>query len=316
MKFLGKNKYHKREITTLALSIVIIGAIFMPYPDISAVQVKLTHRNTTDDSKGMDLQVVAQDPSKITFGDGLRSETIPFGQIKVTLDHGTINEKSAIFNFTGGMISDSSGGIIKGLTFSGITHHHKPGTFGTGNFYGYGKGFFSGNFTKGEIGDGSNVTGISSQQYGQDTIASYHVNFNPHLLSVGKHMIRVDVIAHPGDANFFSTGDVQFNNHPDKDDKKDKDDKNTKDNDKKSGTGDDDKSNATNNNNKPNDTSNNNKPNDTSNNNKPNDTSNNNKPNDTSNNNKPNDTSNNNKSDDNKSSNTGNSNKPNNKNSK
>src|SRR5690242_21448184 len=93
-------KYHKREILTLALSIVIIGAIFMPYPDISAVQVKLTHRNTNDDSKGMDLQVVAQDPSAITFGNGLRSETIPLGQIRVTLDPGTVNEKSAIFNFT------------------------------------------------------------------------------------------------------------------------------------------------------------------------------------------------------------------------
>src|SRR5690242_814101 len=100
MKSSTGRKFHKREILTLALSIVIIGAIFMPYPDISAVQVKLTHRNTGDDSKGMDLQVVAQDPSKITFGNGLRTETIPMGQIRVTLDHGTASEKSAIFNFT------------------------------------------------------------------------------------------------------------------------------------------------------------------------------------------------------------------------
>ena len=214
----------------------------MPYPDISAVEVKLTHRNTGDDSKGMDLQVVAQDPSKITFGNGLRTETIPLGQIRVTLDHGTASEKSAIFNFTGGLISDTSGGIIKGLTFGGITHHHQPGTFGSGAFYGYGKGFFSGNFNEGEIGDGSTVTGISSQPYGQDTIASYQVNFNPNLLSVGKHIIRVDVLAHPGDANFFSTGDVQFNNHPDKDDKN-KDNEKNNDKDKKTGTGDDNKSN-------------------------------------------------------------------------
>jgi len=238
MKSSTGRKFHRREIITLALSIVIIGAIFMPYPDISAVQVKLTHRNTNDDSKGMNLQVVAQDPSKITFGDGLRAETIPMGEIRVTLDHGTASEKSAIFNFTGGLISDSSGGIIKGLTFDGITHHHQQGTFGNGYFYGYGKGFFSGNFTKGEIGDGSNVTGISSQPYGQNTIASYQINFDPTLLSKGKHMIRVDVIAHPGDTNYFSTGDVQFNNHPDKDDKK-------KDNDdKKSGTDNDTKSNG------------------------------------------------------------------------
>ena len=248
MKLFEGHKHHERKILTLALSIVIIGAIFIPYPDISAVQVKLTHRNTNDDSKGMDLQVVAQDPSAITFGNGLRSETIPLGQIRVTLDPGTVNEKSAIFNFTGSLISDSSGGIIKGLTFDGVTHHHKSGTFGSGSFYGYGTGFFSGNFTKGEIGDGSTVTGISSQPYGQDTIASYQVNFNPNLLSAGTHIIRVDVLAHPGDANFFSTGDVSFSNHPEKD-SKDKDN-----GDKKSGKGDDNKSND----NKSNDNSNHN----------------------------------------------------------
>jgi hypothetical protein len=32
------------------------------------------------------------------------------------------------------------------------------------------------------------------------------------LLPTGTHIIRVDVIAHHGDQNFFSTGDISFNN--------------------------------------------------------------------------------------------------------
>jgi hypothetical protein len=194
----------------LSLSIVIIGAIAVPYPDSNAVQVKLTHRNINDDSAGLNLQVVAQDPTSTTFGNGLRTETIPLGEIRVTLDPGTANEKMATFNFTGSLTSDNSGGIITGLSFDGITHHHKSGSFGSGSFYGYGAGFFNGTFTKGEIGDGQTVFGLSSQPYGQDTTASYQVNFNPVLLLTGTHVIRVDVLAHPGDQNFYSSGDISF----------------------------------------------------------------------------------------------------------
>jgi hypothetical protein len=114
MKLFGVGRYHKREVVTLALSIVIITVIFIPYPDISAVQVKLTHRNINDDSTGLNLQVVAQDPAAITFGNGLRSETIPLGEIRVTLDPGTANEKTATFSFTGSLLSDNSGGVITG----------------------------------------------------------------------------------------------------------------------------------------------------------------------------------------------------------
>lgn len=203
-------KRHKREMLALMLSTVIIAAIAIPYPDINAVQVKLTHRNVNDDSTGLNLQVVAQDPSAITFGNGSRTETIPLGEIRVTLDPGTVNEKIATFNFTGGLLSDNSGGIITGLSFDGVTHHHKPGNFGSGPFYGYGAGFFNGTFTKGEIGDGQTVVGLSSQPYGQDTTASYKVNFNPMLLPTGTHVIRVDVLAHHGDQNFYSSGDISF----------------------------------------------------------------------------------------------------------
>ena len=36
MKLYDNTKHHKREIVTLALSVVIIGAIFVPYPGVSA----------------------------------------------------------------------------------------------------------------------------------------------------------------------------------------------------------------------------------------------------------------------------------------
>ncbi len=213
----------------LSLSIVIIAAIAIPYPDINAVQVKVTHRNINDndDSKGLNLQVVAQDPATITFGNGLRTETIPLGEIRVMLDPGTANEKTTTFNFTGSLISDNSGGIITGLSFDGITHNHKPGAFGNGYFYGYGKGFFNGNFTKGEIGDGQTVVGISSQPYGQNTIASYKINFNSTLLSTGTHVLRVDVLAHHGDQNFFSSGNISFHSKQNDDDHKGHDDRGT-----------------------------------------------------------------------------------------
>lgn len=40
MKLFDKTKYHQREIVTLALSVVIIGAIFAPYPGINAAHVE------------------------------------------------------------------------------------------------------------------------------------------------------------------------------------------------------------------------------------------------------------------------------------
>ena len=111
-------------------------------------------------------------------------------------------------------MSDTSGGIITSLTFDGITHgtNHIVGTIGNGSYDGYGFGIdssISGNVL---VGNGSTVEGISSQLYGEDTAGTYKINFNPTLLSIGTHKIRVDVLANSSDVKFFSSGDVSFTN--------------------------------------------------------------------------------------------------------
>lgn len=214
MKFF-ESRHHKREIVTLTLCAVIIGAIFTPYPGANAVQVELQNKDIqAGGNTAVDLKVVAQNPAAITFPNGQNSETLPFGEIRVTLDSGTVNEKMVRFNFTGSTLSDNTGGIITGLTFNGITHGTSVGTFGNGYYYGYGAGFFSGTFQNNTIGNGTTVTGISSQPYGEDTAGSYQIHFDPSLLPTGTHVIRVDVLAKSTDTNFFSSGDISFTNSP------------------------------------------------------------------------------------------------------
>jgi hypothetical protein len=207
----------KRDIIALALSVIIIGAIFTPLPGVNAVRVELHNADIqAGGNTAVDLKVVAQNPTAITFPGGIHSETLPSGVIRVTLDPGTISEKIISFNFTGHVLSDGADGIITGLTFGGITHGTITTTsFDSGSSYGYGFGKFSGIYKDGTIGDGSTVTGISSQPYGVDTTDSYKINFNPSLLSTGSHHIRVDVLRTSGDSNFFSSGDISFTNSAD-----------------------------------------------------------------------------------------------------
>ena len=49
MKLFDNTKYHKREIVTLALSAVIIGAIFAPYPGVNASHVELAENSKLGD---------------------------------------------------------------------------------------------------------------------------------------------------------------------------------------------------------------------------------------------------------------------------
>lgn len=209
------SKIARHYVITLSLSAMMICTIFIPFQGVNAVKVELTNQNIQAGYHTVvDLKITAQNPSTIPFPGGMHSETIPNGEIRVTLDAGTADEKIVRFSFAGSLLSDTSGGIITSLTFDGITHgtNNIAGIIGNGSYHGYGFGIDSGVSGNVLVGNDSTVTGISSQPYGEDTAGTYKINFNPLLLSIGNHKIRVDVLANSSDVKFFSSGDVSFTN--------------------------------------------------------------------------------------------------------
>ena len=220
-------RYTRRESIAIALCAIIIFVIFIPFPDINAVRVELQNKDIqAGGNTAVDLKITAQNPATIPFPGDIHSETLPSGEIRITLDHGTA-PKVVVFNFTGAVVDDSdnlvSDGIITGLTFGGITHGATPGgsLSETGPYYGYGAGFFgSSTLTTGTIGTGATLAGISSDGHpSEDTTGAYTIHFNPSLLdpiltTVMSHTIRVDVLATSTDTSYFSSGDVSFTNTP------------------------------------------------------------------------------------------------------
>ena len=210
-------KYLRKEILALAMSAIIISSIFVPFQPANAVHIDL--QGSTIQSGGntvIGLKITAQDPATVTFPTG-NKETIPNGEIRVTVDPGTVDEKLVTYGFTGNVITDNSGGAITSLTFGGITHGAGvSGDFGAGPYYGYGQLYHQtpNTFSTGQLGNGSIKTGISTVPYGEDTTGSYSINFDPTKLSTGGHTIRVDVLAKASDTDMFSSGNISFTNSP------------------------------------------------------------------------------------------------------
>jgi hypothetical protein len=67
MKLFDNSKYHKREIVTLALSAVIIGAIFAPYPGVNAAHVELA-QNSALHGYGTGSALITLNPSSGAVG--------------------------------------------------------------------------------------------------------------------------------------------------------------------------------------------------------------------------------------------------------
>lgn len=202
----------------MVLAAVVIGGVFSPYPGAKAVTVGITPANLSDTNNSMDLALTVDNPTLKAggFPGGITSETIPNGTastIHVFVDKGTANQKDAIFNVNGKLVTDNSAGAILGLTFVGIKDaSNNPTTIGYGNFYGYGYGTFSGlPGTYGTIGNGSGVYGITSNGHVGGATASYKIKIAPSLLSSGSHTIQTQV-AFPTTTNTFDSSIQTFSN--------------------------------------------------------------------------------------------------------
>lgn len=67
MKLSDDSKYHKHEIITLVLSVVIIGAIFVPYPGVNASHVEID-QNSALHGYGTGSATITLNPSSGSIG--------------------------------------------------------------------------------------------------------------------------------------------------------------------------------------------------------------------------------------------------------
>lgn len=87
----------KKNVVTLALSIIIIGIIFSPYPGIEAVTILITDL-TFSPVDPLDFKIIVKDPAAIVFPGPETAETLLSSNvIRVTTDPGTASEKVAFF---------------------------------------------------------------------------------------------------------------------------------------------------------------------------------------------------------------------------
>jgi hypothetical protein len=216
-------KYTRRQITAFGITVVILVLLFSPYPGVSAVNVLISNTDIGNTDTEIKLNVEVNEPSAITLPDGGNSETLPSNLIiRVIVDPGTSNERVALFDINGVRLSNSlllSGqtadtGIISELHFDAVQRVSTGayGNLGYGNFYGYGFGMFSGVASYGTIGNGTNVYGLTSNEFNDDTVGKYTLTTNPALLSSGPHVIRVDILDQHDDTDFFSSGNISFSN--------------------------------------------------------------------------------------------------------
>src|SRR5579872_6321703 len=77
MKLFDGNKYHKHEIVTLALSVVIIGAIFVPYPGVNASHVEM-EQNSVLHGYGTGSATIALNPSSGAIGTSVSVTALNF----------------------------------------------------------------------------------------------------------------------------------------------------------------------------------------------------------------------------------------------
>ena len=106
MKLFDNHKYHKREIVTLALSVVIIGAIFAPYPGVNASHTEISE-NSVFHGYGTGSALITLTPSSGPVGtivtvSGLNF--IPLHPVVIKFDGHPITIPSAIkTNNSGGL---------------------------------------------------------------------------------------------------------------------------------------------------------------------------------------------------------------------
>ena len=106
MKLFDNSKYHKREIITLALSVVIIGAIFAPYPGVNATHAELS-KNSILHGYGTGSAVITLNPSSGAVGSTVSVtgiNFIPSHPVVTKFDGHPVTTPSAIK-------TDSNGGL-------------------------------------------------------------------------------------------------------------------------------------------------------------------------------------------------------------
>jgi IPT/TIG domain len=77
MKLFDNSKYHKREIVTLALSVVIIGAIFAPYPGVNASHDEI-FKNSEFHGYGTGSALITLNPSSGAVGTSVTVSGLNF----------------------------------------------------------------------------------------------------------------------------------------------------------------------------------------------------------------------------------------------
>lgn len=218
-----RRRYSRRQIIVFGITTVILVLLFSPYPGVSAVNVLVSNANVGNTDATINLDIEVNEPSAILLPDGGNSETLPSTLIiRIIIDPGTSNERIALFNIDGERLSNSlllpgqtaDSGIISKLHFDALQQVSTGayGNLGYGNFYGYGYGIFGGVVGYGVIGDGTNVYGLTSNEFNDDTVGKYTVTTNPALLSSGPHVIRVDILNQNDASDFFSSGNISFSN--------------------------------------------------------------------------------------------------------
>jgi len=221
----------KKKIATLVISITLVSIIFSPFPGIDAVSIILSNVdvNAGTGNTGINVDILVRDPSAVTFPNGLTEETLSNSVVKVTIDPGTFNQKTALFDLSGNVLSLDTSGVINSLTLNAVvkTGFGQYGNLGYGYGYGYGYGVFYGygasfgslygipygyGTTNGILGDGTYGYGLTSNAFDMDTTGKYTIDLAPGLLSVGSHTIRVDVLQNTNSQEFFTSGNISFEN--------------------------------------------------------------------------------------------------------
>jgi hypothetical protein len=109
MKFFDDSKYHKHEIVTLVLSVVIIGAIFVPYPGVNASHVEID-QNSALHGYGTGSAIITLNPSSGAIGTSVSVtglNFIPLHPVVTKFDGHPITKPSSIKTDNNGVLAVS-----------------------------------------------------------------------------------------------------------------------------------------------------------------------------------------------------------------
>ena len=191
--------------------VIVIGLVFSSFSGTEAVVIQISNQDTStgssSDDTTIDFTIEVNEPSTVDFPNGVDSETLPSNLIiRIIVDPDTINEIVTLYDINGNSLDDTDPQIISNIIFNGIeSSSSNDGALGYGNFYGYSYGF-------GQLGDGTNVYGLTSTGFGEDKIGLYTINLDTASLSDGQHGLRIDVLDKSDDTEFFSSGAITITN--------------------------------------------------------------------------------------------------------